>query len=98
MSEIYGTFSTAYVEAMRLRLSALEPENKDLRARVAELEAREKQACEDEEWAHLHAVPIHRRGHAWVAEHFDGHRILEAASASIHGALRALREKVEANP
>ena len=40
MSEIYGTFSTAYVEAMRLRLSALEPENKDLRARVAELEAR----------------------------------------------------------
>ena len=40
MSEIYGTFSTAYVEAMRLRLSALEPENKGLSARVAELEAR----------------------------------------------------------
>ena len=40
MSEIYGTFSTAYVDAMRLRLSALEPENKGLAARVAELEAR----------------------------------------------------------
>jgi hypothetical protein len=42
MSEIYGTFSTAYVEAMRLRLSALEPENKGLAARVAELEAENK--------------------------------------------------------
>lgn len=40
MSETYGTFSTAYVEAMRLRLSALEAENKALRDRVAELEAR----------------------------------------------------------
>ena len=40
MSETYGTFATAYVEAMRLRLSALEPENKHLAARVAELEAR----------------------------------------------------------
>ena len=43
MSEIYGTFSTAYVEAMRLRLSALEPENKGLAARVAELEAQNAQ-------------------------------------------------------
>ena len=65
MSEIYGTFSTAYVEAMRLRLSALEPENKGLSARVAELvaenktlrdrvselEAEAKQAREDESWA-----------------------------------------------
>ena len=54
MSEIYGTFSTAYVdamrlrlsslemEAMRLRLSELETENKDLLARVAELEAENK--------------------------------------------------------
>lgn len=42
MSETYGTFATAYVEAMRLRLSALEPENKHLAARVAELEARSK--------------------------------------------------------
>ena len=40
MSEIYGTFSTAYVDAMRLSLSALEAENKGLAARVAELEAR----------------------------------------------------------
>jgi hypothetical protein len=40
MNETYGTFSTAYVEAMRLRLSALEPENKGLAARVAEMEAR----------------------------------------------------------
>ncbi len=49
MSEIYGTFSKAYVEAMRLRLSALEPENKGLSARVAELEARCKRL---EEAAH----------------------------------------------
>lgn len=42
MSETYGTFSTAYVEAMRLRLSALEPENKGLAARVAELESENK--------------------------------------------------------
>ena len=42
MSEIYGTFSTAYVEAMRLRLSALEAENKGLAAHVAELVAENK--------------------------------------------------------
>ena len=47
MSEIYGTFSTAYVEAMRLRLSALEPENNGLAARVAELERELEQAKAD---------------------------------------------------
>lgn len=46
MSETYGTFATAYVDAMRLRLSALEAENKRLAARVAELEARTREAEE----------------------------------------------------
>ena len=65
MSEIYGTFSTAYVEAMRLRLSALEPENKDLRARVAELEARCKR-LEEAGDAVLGGVPASFQG-AWRA-------------------------------
>ena len=63
--------------------------------RLAALEAEAKQAREDEAWAHLHAVPIHRRQEVWLAEHFDGYRRLDAEAPTIHAALRALREKVE---
>jgi len=63
MSEIYGTFSKAYVEAMRLRLSALEPENKDLRARVAELEARCKRMEEAAREVYLDSIAS---DHPWT--------------------------------
>ena len=63
--------------------------------RIAALEAEAKQARDDEAWVHLHAVPIHRRGEVWIAEHFDGHRRLDAEGPTIHAALRALRAKVE---
>ena len=63
--------------------------------RLAPLEAEAKQARDDEAWAHLHAVPILRRGEVWVAEHFDGRQIRYAEAATIHAALRALRAKVE---
>lgn len=89
------TYPVAHVEAMQARLAALEAENKALRERLAPLEAQAKQARDDEEWAFRNAVPIHRRGEAWVAEHFDGRRIVYAMEPTIHAALRALRSKVE---
>ena len=63
--------------------------------RLAPLEAEAKQARDDEAWAHLHAVPIHRRGDGWVAEHFDGSQVRDAEAPTIAAALRALRAKVE---
>ena len=84
MSEIYGTFSTAYVEAMRLRLSALEAES--------------KQAREDEAWAHqMHVGCIAREEDGWVASAWNVkmQSIDQANAATIHEAIRALREKVE---
>ena len=135
MSEIYGTFSTAYVEAMRLRLSALEPENKGLSARVEELvaenktlrdrfsdadternaaqaalkaafarveelEAEAKQAREDEAWANERTVLVefHPIASGWYASAPDGVVGIDATAPTIHGALRALREKMEARP
>ena len=99
MSETYGTFSKAYVEAMRLRLSALEAENKGLSARVAELEAREKQAREDEAWANGDGlVELEPVTSGWVASTLDGLHSINATAPTIHGALRALRDRLEAKP
>lgn len=84
MNETYGTFSTAYVEAMRLRLSALEAEA--------------KQAREDEAWASERTVLVEFQPltSGWYASASDGVVGINATAPSIHGALRALREKMEA--
>jgi len=97
MSEIYGTFSKAYVEAMRLRLSALEPENKDLLARLAALEAQAKQAREEEEWANERTVLVDFAPleNGWNASVWDGEKVITTLAPTIHAALRALRAKVE---
>ena len=57
------TYAVAYVEAMRNRLSALEPENKDLRARIAELEARCKRLEEAARAVYLDSIAS---DHPWT--------------------------------
>ena len=73
-----------------------------LAARVAELEAREKQRAEDEAWAGgMGGIRIRIDGAKWNIHHHDCRRFggsFEAFSTTISGALRALREKMEAKP
>ena len=86
------TYAVAYVEAMRNRLSALEPENKDLRARVAELERDLEQAKADRARAAMDARnPLLARVAELEAENkhltqlLDGYRV----HADAHRALLA---------
>ena len=69
-------------------------------ARVADLEAREKQAREDEAWANERTVLVefHPLTSGWYASAPDGLTGINATAPTIHGALRALREKLEAKP
>lgn len=71
-----------------------------LLARVAELEARDKQACEDEAWANERTVLVEFQPvtSGWYASASDGVVGINATATTIHGALRALREKMEARP
>ena len=68
-----------------------------LAARVAELEAREKQAREDEAWASERTVLVefHPVTSGWHAFALGVVKRFNAVEPTIHGALRALREKVE---
>lgn len=82
------TYPTAHVEALEARLAALEAEN--------------KQAREDEAWALDAAVTIHPDGASksfapmfWSVRYWDGVRTLEVTAPTIHAALRPLRAKVE---
>lgn len=89
-------------ERDRLRdlLATLEAENKALRARVAELEAEAKQAREDESWANERTVLVefHPVTSGWHAFALGVAKRFNAVAPTIHGALRALREKMEAKP
>ena len=68
--------------------------------RVAELEAREKQRAEDEAWANERTVLVefHPVTSGWYASAPDGVVGINATAPTIHAALRALREKMEAKP
>lgn len=84
---------------------ALENERKfsaAAKARVAELEAREKQRVEDDAWAGgMGGIRIRIDGPKWNIHHHDCRRFdgsFEAFSTTISGAIRALREKMEAKP
>lgn len=69
-------------------------------ARVAELEAREKQARDDEAWANDRTVLVEFQPvtSGWYASAPDGVVGINATAPTIHGALRAMREKMEARP
>lgn len=68
-------------------------------ARVAELEAREKQAREDEAWANGDGlVELEPVTSGWVASTLDGLHSINATAPTIRGALRALRDVLEAKP
>jgi hypothetical protein len=71
-----------------------------LAARVVELEAREKRRAEDEAWANDRTVlvDIEPVTAGWEASALDGLVGISATAPTIHGALRALREKLEAKP
>ena len=71
-----------------------------LAARVSELEACEKQRAEDEAWANERTVLVefHPLTSGWYASAPDGVVGINATAPTIHGALRALREKMEARP
>ena len=71
-----------------------------LAARVAELEARDKQRAEDEAWASERTVLVEFQPvtSGWYASAPDGVVGINATAPTIHGALRALREKMEAKP
>ncbi len=71
-----------------------------LAARVVELEGRENQALEDEAWANERTVLVEFQPvtSGWHASASDGVHGISATAPTIHGAIRALREKVEARP
>lgn len=71
-----------------------------LLARVAELEALAKQASEDEAWASERTVLVEFQPvtSGWYASASDGVVGINSTAPTIHGALRALREKMEARP
>ena len=75
-------------------------ERQHLAARVAELEAREKQRAADEAWANERTVLVEFQPvtSGWYASASDGVVGINATAPTIHGALRALREKMEARP
>lgn len=89
-------------ERDRLRdlLATLEAENKSLAARVSELEALEKQRAADEAWANERTVLVefHPVTSGWHAFALGVVKRFNAVEPTIHGALRALREKMEARP
>jgi hypothetical protein len=68
-----------------------------LAARVVELEAREKRRAEDEAWANDRTVLVEFKPvtAGWEASALDGLVGISATAPTIHGALRALRAKVE---
>lgn len=71
-----------------------------LLVRVAALEKREKQARDDEAWASERTVLVEFQPltSGWYASAPDGVVGISATAPTIHGALRALREKMEARP
>jgi len=71
-----------------------------LAARVSELEALTKQAREDEAWANERTVLVEFQPvtAGWVASTLNGVHGISATASTIHGALRSLREKLEAKP
>lgn len=77
-----------------------EAERTRLAARVAELEAENKQARDDEAWAHDKIMPVDFAPveSGWEAGWWDGEKRISATAPTIHAAIRALREKLEAKP
>ena len=103
MSETYGTFATAYVEAMRLRLAALESENQGLVVHVEELVAENKTLRDrfsDADTERNAAQAALKAAFARVAElearckrlEEAGDALLGGVPASFQGAWRAAKE------
>ena len=89
MSETYGTFATAYVEAMRLRLAALESENKDLRARFSDADTERNAAQAALKAAFARVAELEARCKRLEEA---GDALLGGVPASFQGAWRAAKE------
>lgn len=93
VAELERELEQAKADRARAAMDARNP----LMARVAELEAREKQAREDEAWASERTVLVefHPVTSGWHAFALGVVKRFNAVEPTIHGALRALREKME---
>jgi DNA repair exonuclease SbcCD ATPase subunit len=87
-------------EAVRRQLGRAENACDAMEKRVAELEGREKQRVEDEAWANDRTVLVEFQPvtSGWYASAPDGVVGINATATTIHGAIRALREKMESRP